>query len=187
MNISQSLENQFLLAMPSMRDPRFVDSVSLVCQHNDEGAIALVINKPITQSLQEVFLQMQLSIENLDNPEQLILSGGPVQPEAGFVLHACKGEWEATLVISDQLFLTSSADILEAISQGSGPKEYLFLLGYAGWTAGQLEMELEQNAWFHQPVSHDTLFDTPPERIANKVIQESGIDLSRISTHVGHA
>lgn len=187
MTISTSLENQFLIAMPSMQDPRFVDSIALVCQHNDNGAIALLINQPSEQSLQEAFLQLQLPTEHLTKPEQRLLCGGPIQPESGFILHSEKGEWQATLAVSDTLFLTNSADILEAISKGEGPPAYFFLLGYTGWNAGQLEMELEENAWFHSPADEQILFSTPVEELIDKVMQQTGIDLSQISRCVGHA
>ena len=185
--IETSLENNFLIAMPQLKNSLFGDTVSVVCQHSEEGAIALVINKTLPQTLGEVFKQMNLPADCLKNPHQSILFGGPVQPEAGFVLHTNKGEWQSTLSISDTLYLTSSKDILEAISEDKGPENYLFILGYAGWSSGQIEQELEQNSWLHSPIEPDIVFNTPPEAISDQVIKKLGIDPHMISTHIGHA
>ncbi len=185
--IETSLENQFLIAMPQLKDSLFGDTVSVVCQHSEEGAIALVINKTLPQTLGEVFKQMNLSVDSLKNPDQAILFGGPVQPEAGFVLHTEKGQWQSTLSISETLYLTSSKDILEAISELKGPEDYLFILGYSGWSSGQIEQELEQNSWLHSPIESDIVFNTPPDRISDQVIKKLGIDPHRISNQIGHA
>ncbi|MEE9447560.1 MAG: YqgE/AlgH family protein [Arenicellales bacterium] len=185
--IQHSLENQFLIAMPQLKDSVFGDTVSVVCQHSEAGAIALVINKTLPQTLEEVFKQINLPCEHLASPEQAILYGGPVQPEAGFILHTDKGGWQSTLIISDALFLTSSKDILEAISQNKGPEHYRFILGYSGWSSGQIEEELQQNSWLHSPIESDIVFNTPPELIGGKVIQKLGINPHLISNHVGHA
>lgn len=185
--IHTSLENHFLIAMPQLKDSLFGDTVSVVCQHSTEGAIALVINKTLPQTLGEVFKQMDLPAEGLKDPDQAIHFGGPVQPEAGFVLHTEEGHWQSTLVISDTLFLTSSKDILEAISQGKGPENYMFILGYAGWGSGQIEQELEENSWLHSPVESDIVFHTPPEQISRMVINKLGIDPNLIVSQTGHA
>lgn len=187
MGISHSLANHFLVAMPSMQDPRFADSVSLVCQHNGDGTVALIINKPVSQNLKDTFEHLNLPTEHLANPDQAILYGGPVQPEAGFVLHPEKGDWQATLTIDKQLYLTSSGDILEAISSNAGPQQFLFLLGHAGWTGGQIEEEMKDNAWFHVIAQSDLIFNTAPELISAAVLNDTGIDLSKISAWVGHA
>lgn len=185
--IETSLENHFLIAMPQLEGSLFGDTVSVVCQHTREGAIALVINKTLPQTLADVFKQMDLPSDKLSNPNQSVLFGGPVQPEAGFVLHADKEKWLSTLKISDELFLTSSKDILEAISRGEGPCDYLFILGYAGWSSGQIEEELEQNSWLHSPIKSGIVFSTPPELISDLVIQQLGIDPHQISSQIGHA
>lgn len=185
--IESSLENQFLVAMPQLKGSLFGDTVSIVCQHNEEGAIALVINKTLPQTMAEIFAQMELPIESLKHPDRAILFGGPVQPEAGFVLHTEKGGWQSTLAISDSLYLTSSKDILEAISQSEGPEDYLFILGYAGWSPGQIEEELEQNSWLHSPADAEIIFSAPPEMISQIVIDQFGIDPMRISRQIGHA
>ena len=185
--IHNSLANHFLIAMPQLKDSLFGDTVSVVCQHSKEGTIALVINKTLPQTMADVFKQMDLPHASLKNPEQAILFGGPVQPEAGFVLHTDKGQWQSTLPISESLFLTSSKDILEAISEGKGPNNYLFILGYAGWSSGQIEQELETNSWLHSPIETDIVFNTPPDLISDKVIDQLGIDPRRISSHIGHA
>ena len=173
--------------MPQLKDPLFGDTVSVVCQHSKDGAVAFVINKTLPQTLAEIFKQMELPIEHLEHPEKPILFGGPVQPEAGFVLHAEKGQWQSTLAVNENLFITSSKDILEAISEGKGPEHYLFILGYAGWGSGQIEQELEQNSWLHSPVESDILFNTPPEYISDIVISKLGVDPARVSQQIGHA
>ena len=185
--IQNGLENHFLIAMPQLKNSLFGDTVSVVCQHSEEGAIALVINKTLPQTMAEVFKQMDLSAEGLEHPEREILFGGPVQPQAGFILHSDKGEWQSTLDISPTLYLTSSKDILEAISEGKGPQSYLFILGYAGWSPGQIEHELEENSWLHSPIESEIIFNTPPELISAQVIDQLGIDPTRISAHTGHA
>ncbi len=185
--IQTSLENHFLIAMPQLEGSLFGDTVSVVCQHSTEGAIALVINKTLPQTLGEVFKQMDLPLKGLKDPDQAIHFGGPVQPEAGFVLHTEEGDWQSTLAISDTLFLTSSKDILEAISQGKGPENYMFILGYAGWGSGQIEQELEENSWLHSPIESDIVFHTPPEQISGLVISKLGIDPHRIVSQTGHA
>lgn len=173
--------------MPQLKDSLFENTVSVVCQHNDEGAVALVINKPLPQTLSEIFQQLDLPLTNLNNPKQSVRYGGPVQPEAGFVLHTNKGKWQSTLAISKTLYLTSSRDILEAISKGKGPKHYIFIFGYAGWSPGQIEFELEQNSWLHHPIETDVVFNTPPEKLSSQIIVNLGIDPQRISSQVGHA
>lgn len=185
--IETGLENNFLIAMPQLKGSVFGDTVSVVCQHSEEGTIALVINKTLPQTMGEVFEQMDLPADSLKNPDEAILFGGPVQPEAGFVLHAERGKWLSTLKISDQLYLTSSKDILEAISRNEGPADYRFILGYAGWSSGQLEAELEENSWLHSPIETDIVFNTPPEMISNLVIKKLGIDPHRIAPQTGHA
>lgn len=185
--IENTLENQFLIAMPQLKDSLFGDTVSVVCQHSVEGAIALVINKALPQTMAEVFKQMDLPADSLAHPEKEILFGGPVQPEAGFILHSEKGDWQSTLSISPTLFLTSSKDILEAMSKGKGPNSYLFILGYAGWSPGQIEHEMEENSWLHSPIEQEIIFNTPPELISSEVINKLGIDPNRISTQTGHA
>ncbi len=187
MSISNSLINHFLVAMPTMQDPRFARSVSLVCQHNEDGAVALILNKPISQTLADTFEHLNLPTDHLGNPEQAILYGGPVQPETGFILHQDKGDWQATLTIDEQLYLTSSSDILEAISRNEGPQQYLFFLGYAGWSGGQIEDEMQDNAWFHISAQSGLIFNTPSDSIASAVLNEAGIDLTTISSQVGHA
>lgn len=184
---NHGLENHFLIAMPALKGSLFGNTVSVVCQHDTQGAFALIINKTLPQTLADIFNQMNLPLTHLSNPDQAILSGGPVHPEAGFILHSDKGDWESTLNINETLFLTSSRDILSAISKHEGPRDYLFILGYAGWSSGQIEAELEQNSWLHSPISTDIIFSTPPEKLSERVIAKLGIDPSRISSQIGHA
>jgi putative transcriptional regulator len=181
------LTGHLLIAMPTMMDPNFVRTVTYICEHNDKGALGIVINRPLDMKLREVF--EQLSLENPD-PQiacQPVLRGGPVQTERGFVLHEPTDEWDSTVPVTGSVHLTTSQDILAAMAAGQGPKRTLMALGYAGWGAGQLEMEISANAWLNVPASADILFDTPFKDRWQKAARLLGIDLATISSEAGHA
>jgi len=180
------LTNQFLLAMPSLNDSNFSRSVTLICEHNDEGALGIVINRPTNLSVTEIFQQLDLEGKSIDCSD-LVHFGGPVQSERGLVLHESLGSWEYTLPITDTLGLTTSKDILDALSKGDGPDSYIFALGYAGWTSGQLEAEIHENSWLIVPASREIMFDTPVEERWTKAAAMAGIDICKISSEVGHA
>jgi putative transcriptional regulator len=180
------LKNQFLVAMPGLEDENFNHTVSLVCEHNDAGAIGLVINKPTELTLTEMMSQMGLDHDAV-NAEHPVYWGGPVQPERGFVIHRGRGEWESSLQLQDDLYITTSRDILRAIGKGDGPSDYVVALGYAGWAAGQLESEILHNAWLNTPISGQILFKTPVRQRWQAATRLLGIDVSQIAGNAGHA
>lgn len=185
---SFDLTNHFLIAMPSMADPNFSRTVTYVCAHNDDGAIGIVINRPMEIDLGEVFAQMK--IENCgESPpnSQPVYQGGPVHRDRGFVIHCPAADWESTIRVTDELAVSTSRDILEAISNGTGPQDTLVALGYAGWGAGQLEQEMGQNAWLSGPATMNILFHTPPLQRWEGAVAAMGVDLNSLSNDVGHA
>lgn len=181
-----SLRNQFLIAMPSMEDENFSHTVSLLCEHNDEGAIALVINRPTELKLADMMEQMKLDHDALSD-EDIVYWGGPVQPERGFVIHRQPGGWESCMEVDDGLYITTSRDILRAIGKGAGPKDYFVVLGYAGWGAGQLESEILHNAWLNADVDRQILFRTPARDRWQAATRLLGIDPSQLGGEAGHA
>lgn len=181
------LHNQLLIAMPNLMDPSFFHTVTYLCQHNNEGALGIVINRPAGMKLKDIYKQMNIEATAEDTLEIDILSGGPVQQERGFVLHNAEGQWDSSIVIADNIALTTSRDILEAIAQGKGPKQYLIALGYAGWSAGQLEKEVSDNSWLNAPCTTDILFSTPVTRRWNLAAKQLGVDINLLSVHAGHA
>jgi putative transcriptional regulator len=181
-----SLKNQFLVAMPSLDDENFSHTVSLLCEHSDSGAIGLVINRPTELLLVDMMEQMGLAHERID-ADAIVFWGGPVQPERGFVIHREPGGWESCMALDNGVYVTTSRDVLRAIGQGEGPDEYVVVLGYAGWGAGQLESEILHNAWLNAPVDEQILFRTPvPQRwaAATKLL---GVDVTQLSGEAGHA
>ena len=184
---SDTLTNNFLIAMPAMKDTNFEQTVTYICQHNEEGALGIVINRTIDLTLGDVLDQMKIKREDTLTTDSPIHYGGPVQMERGFVLHEDVGSWDSTLKISDLTALTTSKDILEAIASNSGPARSLLALGYAGWGAGQLEREISENAWLHWPANNDLLFSTPIQRRWAEAAALLGVDLSLLSTDAGHA
>ena len=187
MNKPLDLTNQFLLAMPQLQDQNFSHTITLVCEHNDEGAFGIIINRPTDFTLGELLQQLDL-IEDADQfRETPVYGGGPVQVEHGFVIHKPAGNWQHSLIIQDDLALTTSRDILEAIANDEGPEQAMIALGYAGWGAGQLEEELAQNAWLTTPASDDILFELPAEQRWKTAATRMGIDLSLLSGDAGHA
>ncbi|MDQ7016622.1 MAG: YqgE/AlgH family protein [Gammaproteobacteria bacterium] len=182
-----NLTHHFLLAMPNMQDPRFQQSLTYLCEHNENGAMGLIINQPLDVDIQELFAQMQIQKAKEANIEHSVYYGGPVEPERGFVLHQPAGNWGASIQIQDDLCVTTSRDILKAIAAGKGPKKTLTALGYAGWGGGQLEAEIGQNSWLSCPATRQILFDTPAEQRLQAAAQLIGIDLNLISSQTGRA
>jgi putative transcriptional regulator len=181
------LTDHLLIAMPGLSDPNFHHTVTYVCAHSEEGALGIVINRPLDIPLEDVLSQMQLSSESITVNRMPVFSGGPVQRDRGFVLHRPAGQWGSTLHVTDGIGLATSRDILEALASGQGPQEVLVALGYAGWDAGQLEQEMAENSWLSTPASPEILFATPPERRWHAAAEKMGIDLSLLSSDVGHA
>ncbi|MEM6640241.1 MAG: YqgE/AlgH family protein [Pseudomonadota bacterium] len=190
----QSLANQFLIAMPALDDPNFERAVTLICEHTEQGALGLIINKATSLNLRQVFEQLELPGEDDDVghvlPDQPVMHGGPVATSRGFVLHEGAGkntEWNSSLPLGEGLRLTTSRDIMEAMAQGDGPPNALFALGYAGWTAGQLESEMADNAWLSVERSNDLIFHTPIDERWDAATRLLGIDPSRLSSVAGHS
>ena len=181
------LTNQFLIAMPGMADPNFSQTVTLVCEHNAQGALGIVINRPLPMAFADVFAQLDLDCSQSKVAATPVLQGGPVQPERGFVLHSAGALWDSTLPVSDWLHLTTSRDVLEALARGEGPAEAFIALGYAGWEAGQLEAEVAQNAWLTVPADHGVMFGTALEDRWEAATRLLGVDLLHLSSDAGHA
>lgn len=184
---SPSLTNNFLIAMPSMKDPNFEQTVTYICQHNEEGALGIVINRTIDLTIGDVLDQMKIEKVDSIDADAAVHYGGPVQMERGFILHEDVGTWDSTLKVSEATALTTSRDILEAIAANRGPDRSLLALGYAGWGAGQLEREISENAWLHWPANNDLLFSTPVTKRWEEAARLLGVDLSLLSTDAGHA
>ena len=185
------LTNQFLIAMPGMADPHFAGSVVYMCEHTENGALGLVINKPIDIKLKNLFEKVDLHLTREDLADAPVYFGGPVQTERGFVLHERMAEpspYNSTLNISaGDLHMTTSKDVLEALSEGAGPKRVLITLGYAGWSAGQLEDELSRNGWLTVDAKSEVIFDTPVEKRYDRALSLLGIDPHMLSQEAGHA
>ena len=159
------LSNQLLVALPALHDPHFARSVALICQHDGDGAMGVVINRPSEYSLGEVLQQMDIASDSEALQSQVVLAGGPVHPERGFVLHDGDREWDSTLAVGDGLYLTTSRDVLEALARGDGPAQAVVALGCAGWGAGQLEQELVEDSWLMVPAQRAVLFDLPLDQL----------------------
>ena len=187
MGVSVNLTHHFLIAMPAMADPNFANTLTFVCEHNKDGALGIVVNKPTDMMLSTLFEQIDVPLANAEVGKTPVHFGGPVQIDRGFVLHRPLGNWQSTLAISENLGLTTSKDVLEAVGRGEGPKDMFISLGYAGWSAGQLEQELAQNAWLTVAADADVLFELPPEGRLPAAMRLLGIDFSRLSDDVGHA
>ncbi|MEI8297325.1 MAG: YqgE/AlgH family protein [Pseudomonadota bacterium] len=185
------LTNQLLVAMPTLADPNFAQTVTLICEHTDQGALGIVINRPMAMGLAEVFQQLSLPTDATELRDQAVLRGGPVHQERGFVLHPPGADgtspWDATLQVSPTLHVTTSRDILNSMAHGTGPHQAVVALGYAGWEAGQLEQEIRSNAWLNVPADEAILFHTPYEERWHAAVRLLGIDFERLSSQAGHA
>ncbi len=222
----QSLENQFLIAMPSLGDDYFNKTVTYICEHNDEGAMGLIINMPVNITLQDLLKQIEENDREESNKmdsakktdlkeekqseqksntelgstaktvkgilldhslEQLVLSGGPISQNRGFVLHRTQAGWKSSLALSDEIMITTSKDILMALGTKEAPEQFMVTLGYAGWGPGQLEAELQANSWLTIDADSDILFNTPIEQRWQKATEKLGIDIAHLSSDIGHA
>jgi len=187
MNAHGSLANQLLIAMPGMMDPNFSTTVTLICEHNDEGALGIVINSPLELKLAGLFEQLDVTDPDPTAANSPVMMGGPVGPERGFVLHNPGSAYENTLAVSDDIHLTFSRDVIDEMAAGTGPRKSLVALGYAGWQAGQLEDEMLANSWLNVPASTDIVFDLPFGDRWASAARKIGIDISRMSSDAGHA
>jgi putative transcriptional regulator len=185
-----NLTNQFLIAMPGMGDDTFSGAVVYLCEHTENGALGLVINKPIDIKLKNLFQKVDLSLDSEELAEQPVFYGGPVQTERGFVLHEKQGDtpvYSSTLSIPGGLEMTTSKDVLEALSHGAGPRRLLVTLGYSGWAAGQLEDELGRNGWLTVDAVPEIIFDTPVAERYDRAVSLLGFDPRMLSQEAGHA
>ncbi len=178
--------------MPSMTDPRFSQTITYICTHNEDGAMGIVLNRPSHHRVADLLAQIQLSPKPGPFLTHQIYNGGPVQQERGFVLHVPHQEYDATIIINESLSLTTSKDILEAAANNEAPEKMLIALGYAGWSAGQLEEEMGLNAWLsleasEQQALHQIIFDEPPANRFNLGMRMMGLNLSNLSDIAGHA
>ena len=186
-----NLTNQFLIAMPGIGGDTFAGAVIYLCEHTDKGALGLVINKPIDIKLKNLFEKVELSLDRVDLAESPVYYGGPVQTERGFVLHEQIDDdgsrFNSSLRIPGGLEMTTSKDVLEALSSGTGPTKILVTLGYSGWGAGQLEEEMGRNSWINVEAQPEIIFNTPVEQRYDKALSLLGIDLAMLSADAGHA
>ncbi len=181
------LTNQFLIAMPTLVDPNFAQTVALICDHSARGALGLILNKPLSMRMAEVFEQLEIDIEAGPLRARQVLRGGPMQTDRGFVIHPACGEWDSTLSVSSTLHVTTSRDILAAMARGQGPADAIVALGYAGWDGGQLEDEIKANAWLSAPVDSGIIFELPFESRWHAAGRLLGVELDRISPISGNA
>jgi putative transcriptional regulator len=187
MSESGYLTNQLLIAMPTLVDPNFAQTVALICDHTPQGALALILNKPLPMRMAEVFEQLEIDIAAGPLSGRQVLRGGPMQTDRGFVVHPACGEWDSTLEVSATLHVTTSRDILAAMARGQGPDDAIVALGYAGWDGGQLEDEIRANAWLCAPVHTDIIFELPFESRWHAAGRLLGVELDRISPLSGNA
>jgi len=182
-----NLTNHFLIAMPSLEDGNFSQSVTYICEHNENGALGITINRPSEISLSEILYQLQIKQMPEETRDQTVLSGGPVQTDRGFILHSPIGNWDSSLKVTNNVAVTTSQDIMQAIANNEGPEHSLIALGYAGWGPGQLEYEISENSWLNCPATEDILFKTPIEKRWSAAAMLLGIDLQLLSNQTGHA
>ena len=181
------LANQFLVALPALADPHFARTVALVCQHDEEGAMGVVVNRASEYTLGEVFRQMGIESGDEALCASRVLAGGPVHPERGFVLHDGDGRWDSSLAVTEGLYVTTSRDVLEAMARGEGPARAVVALGCAGWGAGQLEHELGEDSWLTVPVDDEVLFTLPLDARWQAAAGRIGVDLLQVTGYSGHA
>ena len=184
---SDSLRDHFLLAMPCLSQGIFSHSITYICEHGESGAMGIIINQSLDLSVGDIFEHLQIETRQ-DFSAMPVMAGGPVQMDHGFVLHR-NGErkWEANLRVTDEITLTPSRDILRALARDEGPPDHLIALGYAGWSAGQLEQELADNSWLTLPGDSDIIFNTPADQRLGAAAAMLGIDMNLISGQAGHA
>ena len=185
--VSGYLQQQLLIAMPAMADPNFSRSVTLLCQHNEEGAIGITVNRQSGFTLGDLFFQLNMTCEDKELLSTLVLEGGPVSPDHGFVLHTPVDGFDSSILINDDIMVTTSRDVLAAIAAGKGPQQFLVALGYAGWGDGQLESEMRQNAWLSVPADKTILFESALQNRWEIAIGKLGININDLHGVGGHA
>ena len=184
---SFSLTNHFLIAMPAMADPYFAKSLVFIAEHNDQGALGVIVNRPIEMNLGALFSKIEVPPASERVAGMPVFFGGPVQPDRGFVLHRPLGSWQSTLVVNPEIGLTTSRDVLQSVARVGQPSDMVITLGYSGWGAGQLEQELAQNAWLTVPADPRILFELPYAERWPSALESLGIDLTNLAGQAGHA
>ncbi|WP_395344782.1 YqgE/AlgH family protein [Ningiella sp. W23] len=183
-----SLQNHFLIAMPALDDQYFSRSVSYILEHNKDGAMALVINQPSKMSFKELMTHADANAEISESlQEKIVVCGGPVHPDRGFVLHSAKGGFTSSLELSSEIMVTTSKDILSVVGKKDGPDKSIVALGYAGWGAGQLEQEIQENAWLTIEADQEILFDTPIHKKWQAAVNKLGVDVWQLTQQSGNA
>ena len=184
---SINLPDHFLIAMPAMDDPYFSKAQIYIAEHNTQGALGVIINRPLEMNLAGLLEKTDLPSEAANLEKVPVFFGGPVQTDRGFVLHRPLGQWQSTLAITEQVGLTSSRDILQSVAQDGHPADLIVTLGYSGWGAGQLEHEIAENAWLTVPADASIIFDLPHENRLPAALERLGVDFSRLAEKAGHA
>jgi putative transcriptional regulator len=187
MDPESALTNQLLIAMPGMVDPNFSTTVTLICEHNDDGALGIIINRPLSLKLSGLFEQLAVDDADPETASNPVMSGGPVGTERGFVLHGKNHSFENTLAVSDDIQLTLSRDVIDAMAVGDGPEKSLVAIGYAGWEPGQLEEEMLANSWLNVTATPELVFDTPFEERWDSAARLLGVNIASLSPDAGHA
>jgi|SRR5690554_3450437 len=181
------LAGQLLIALPALADPNFARTAVLVCQHDADGAMGVVVNRAAEYTLGDVFSQMEIACDDSQLCARHVLAGGPVHPERGFVVHDGEGRFDSSLQIGPGLHVTTSRDVLEAIAGGDGPGNVVVALGCAGWGSGQLEHELAENSWLNVPADAGLLFDLPLEARWQAAAARIGVDIHHLTGYSGRA
>lgn len=184
---SINLTDNFLIAMPALEDPYFAHSLVYICEHNENGALGIIVNRPIDMNLAGLLEKIDIKLEAGELADLPVYFGGPVQLDRGFVLHRPVGQWQSTLAVNEAVGLTSSRDVLSAVGSTGLPSEIIVTLGYSGWDAGQLESELAQNSWLTVPAKPSILFELPPEERLPAAMQKLGVSFTQLSDVAGHA
>ncbi len=182
-----SLQNYFLVAMPSLNDSVFERSIIYICEHNEKGAMGIMLNVPLDLDVCQLLTQMKMENASFSLSGKSVFSGGPVSTDRGFVLHTPMDGFHASLSLTDELMMTTSLDILSTLGTSAEPKQYMIALGYAGREKGQLEEEIRENTWLTVPASPDIIFDIPYEDRWLAASKSLGIDIWQLSPQAGHA
>ena len=188
-NSPSYLENQFLIAMPQMEDSYFANTVTYLWKHNGDGALGIVINKPLEASVADIFdeLEIECSIKQGAFREEAVLAGGPVEQDKGFIIHDAPKNWESSISVTEEINICTSKSILEDIASGNGPEKYLIALGCAGWEAGQLEREIITNAWLTVPADSALIFSSDYENKPQRAASLLGVNLEQLAPKAGHS
>ncbi len=182
-----NLTGHFLIAMPSLNDSFFNRAVTYICEHDESGSFGVIINQETNINLKQVIKEMKIESGDNYNEDQPVFIGGPVDQGRGFILHRPTGSWSSSLMVKNDVALTTSKDILQAIANNEGPEDCIVALGYAGWAAGQLEQEMASNTWLSCPADEQIIFNTPVEKRWKAAAKLIGVDLSLLSNDAGHA